>query len=113
PPASPTLAIEKPPTSPTLVTEKPPASPTLAIEELLASPEQELTDCATNTSSSAYSCGASSSSVGSGSPEFKVSLFGGEEIPSGKGGGLGRWGTSNTLCPSACQGAGTDPCEPH
>ncbi|KAH1166431.1 hypothetical protein KIL84_015603 [Mauremys mutica] len=63
--ASPTLAQEEPPTSTTLTPEEPPASP-----------EQELSDCATNTSSSVYSCGASSSSVGSGSPEFLGSLFG-------------------------------------
>ncbi|XP_039374544.1 proline-rich receptor-like protein kinase PERK12 [Mauremys reevesii] len=112
PPASPTLAPEEPPASPTLATAEPPASPTLAIEEPPASPEQELSDCATNTSSSAYSCGASSSSVGSGNPEFKGSLFGGQGRPRGKGGGLGRWGTGNTLCPSARQGVRTDPCEP-
>ncbi|XP_044850228.1 proline-rich receptor-like protein kinase PERK2 isoform X1 [Mauremys mutica] len=76
PPAITTLATEEPPARTTLATEKPPASPTLAPEEPPASPEQELSDGATNPSSSAYSCGASSSSVGSGSPEFLGSLFG-------------------------------------
>ncbi|XP_039337282.1 uncharacterized protein LOC120368798 [Mauremys reevesii] len=71
-----TLATEKPPASPTQATEEPPANPTLATAEPPSSPEQELSDCWTNTSSSAYSRGASSSSVGSGSPELKGSLFG-------------------------------------
>ncbi|XP_039344295.1 uncharacterized protein LOC120371904 [Mauremys reevesii] len=80
PPAVTTLAMEEPPAVTTLAMEEPPAITTLATAEPPASPEQELSNCATNTSSSAYSCGASSSSVGSGSPEFEGSLFG--ETPS-------------------------------